>query len=344
MVDIKKLCEKVSFDEMTVKTVLESFFKDLGTQYRDSSSFDHMLGNSCHYFNYSGNVEKFEKNYYEDKFHPIVKAYIDELVDNLVENAKHCGAMLYKPYWEDSSYFEGCVRTGSRLNGELIEFCNATNASDEVLTGIFNIALEKLTELGVAWGSVDEFPGACSDEPFYIDGSQWVFQSYEAFKKTMARVFYFEGECILGYDEYDKAKKYITENDIEIVKKRNYDYDKVSDGMRSYLQNAVAACDWIGNEKLKAYAVKFELELAGFGNGYEDDYLEQVAADIIYESKQYAGKDFIDTCRLLLHETKVGNDYCYLKYEKKFDDLSESERDTIMKKVINECISQMRHS
>lgn len=344
MIDIKKLCEKVSFDEMTVKTVLESFFKDLGTQYRDSSSIDYLLGNRCEYFNYSGSIEKFENNYHEDRFHPIVKAYIDELVDNLVEYAKHCGAMIYKPYWEDSCYFEGCVRTGSRLNGDLIEFCNATNASDEVLTGIFNIALEKLTELGVAWGSVDEFPGACSDEPFYIDSSQWVFQSYEEFKRMMARIIYYEGESIVGWEKHEEYAEGISENDIEIVNKRNYDYDKVSDAMRQYLREVVAACDWIGNEKLMAYAAKFELELAGFGNGYEDDYLELIAEEFIDESKQYIGKDFIDTCRFLMHETKEGNNYCYLKYEKKFDDLSDSEIETVMKKVINECISQMRHS
>ena len=95
-------------------------------------------------------------------------------------------------------------------------------------------------------------------------------------------------------------------------------------------------------EKLMAYVTKFDLELGGFGNGREDDFLEIVADLFIHEYKEYVGNDFVEKCRFLMHETDEGNKYCYLKYEKKFDDLSESERDTVMKKVINECISQMQ--
>lgn len=344
MVSIKELCEKVSFDVMTVRSVLNSFFEEVGTQYRDSRPIDYLLNNRSDYFNYNGSVQKFEENYYEDKFHPIVKAYIDELVDSLVDYAKNCGAKLYKPFWEDPYYYESNVRTGSRLNQELIEFCNITNASDEVLTAIFNIALKKLTELGIAWGSIDAIPGLCSDEPYYCSSSQWVFQSYEEFKRIMAKEIYLEGESILGEDGCDEYKEHITENDVEIVISNNFSCDKVSGAMRGYLRELVAAAEWIGNEKLTAYAVKFKLELAGFGPGHEDDYLEIIAKEFINESKQYEGKDFIETCRFLMHETKIGNDYCYIKYEKRFDDLSESEKEATMRKVVNECIFWLQHN
>lgn len=344
MVDIKKLSKKVNLDERTVKAVLEGFLKTLRTEYRDSDPIDYILRKCYCKFNDNYSVEQFENNYYEDKFHPVVKEYISELVDGFVEYAKKYGARLYKPYWEDEDYYEGRVKEKSKLDFELVEFCEVTNASDEVLTGIFNIALEKLTELGVAWGSVDEFPGACSDEPYYIDSSQWVFQSYEQFKRIMARVLYLCGESIVGWDTYEEYEDSITESDEEIVKKENYDYDKISDGMKKLLAIIVSNCEWVGNEKLMAYAAKFELELAGFCNRNEDDYLEVIAEEFIEESKQYVGKDFIETCRFLMHETKVGNNYCFLKYEKKFDDLSDSEKETVMKKVVLECISKMRHS
>ena len=344
MVSIKNLCEKVSFDEMTVRSVLKDFFEEVGTQYRDSRPIDYLLNSCCDYFNYNGSVQKFENKYYEDKFHPIVKAYIDEMVDIFINYAKVCGAKLYKPYWEDSNYYESIVRTESRLNRELIKFCNITNASDEVLTAIFNIALKKLTELGIAWGSIDALPGLCSDEPYYFESSQWVFQSYEEFKRIMAKELFLEGEYILGEEHCDEYKQHITENDIEIVIGNNFSRDKVSDAMREYLRELVATSEWIGNEKLTAYAVKFELELAGFGAGYEDDYLEIIAKEIIDKSKQYEGKDFVETCRFLMHETKAGNNYCYLKYEKRFDDLSESEKETVMRKVVNECIYQLQHN
>ena len=40
---------------------------------------------------------------------------------------------------------------------------------------------------------------------------------------------------------------------------------------------------------------------------------------------------------------KQSNDYCYLKYEKRFDDLYESEKEIVLKKVINKCFAIMQH-
>lgn len=343
MVNIKKISEKVNIDERTVKVVLESFLKTLRTEYRDSDPIDYLLGERYCGFNCKGSVQKFEAQYKEENgFHPVVKEYISELVDEFVGFAKNCGAELYKPYWEDTEYYEGNVRETSKVGYSLLEFCNITNASDEVLTALFNIASNILKEQGIAVGGADEMSGSCSEEPYYLCSRIWVFPTYENFRKIMARELYLEGEFIVGEEKFDEYKNYITESDREIVIRRGDDFDKLSNEMKECLREIVATCDWIGNEKLMAYATKFDLELAGFGNGNEDDFLEIVAELFIHESEQYVGKDFVETCRLLMHETREGNEYCYLKYEKKFDDLSESERDTIMKKVINECISQMQ--
>lgn len=343
MVNIKKISEKVNIDERTVKVVLESFLKTLRTEYRDSDPIDYLLGERYCGFNCKGSVQKFEAQYKEENgFHPVVKEYISELVDEFVGFAKNCGAELYKPYWEDTEYYEGNVRENSKVSYPLLEFCNITNASDEVLTALFNIASNTLKEQGIAVGGANEMPGLCSEEPYYLGSRIWVFASYENFKKIMARDLYLEGELIVGEEKFDEYKNYITESDREIVIRRGDDFDKLSNEMKEYLREIAATCDWIGNEKLMAYVTKFDLELGGFGNGREDDFLEIVADLFIHEYKEYVGNDFVEKCRFLMRETDEGNKYCYLKYEKKFDDLSESERDTVMKKVINECISQMQ--
>lgn len=363
MVDIKKIYERLSVDELTAKSILEGFFKELRNRYRDNSSIDYLLKNDGYYFNYSRNVEQFEIDYNE-KFHPVVKAYVDELVDDVVEYAKRCGARIYKPYWEDDCYYESKVRTESRLNRELVEFCELTSASDEVLTAIFNMAVSKLTELGIAWGSIDALPGACSDEPYYISSSQWVFQSYEDFKRIMARELYLEGESMFSSELYDRYKENVAKNnrgsmddifngivkinseyiaeDEKIITQGDYEYSKISGEMKELLAELVTVCDWVGNEKLYAYAQKFKLELWGFGYGYEDDYIEQIALEFTDKFQNYNGKDYVEKCRFLMHETEVGNDYCYLKYEKRFDDLSESEKEIVLTKVINECFDMIQ--
>ena len=332
MVNIKKIGEKLSYDEMTVKSVLEGFFKGLSTEYKNDNPFSYLLNKCNNDFNSNYSVSKFEDAYYNDEFHPIIKEYINELVEDLISYAKRHGAGLYKPFWEDTDYYEGMVRERSDVGHELKMFCNIVNASDEVLTAIFNITLEKLTEQGIAWGSMDACPEMCSDEPFYIDGKEWIFRSYEDFKKIISSSIMMQGE-FWDYELYDEIRP--LKQDIKIVCNGEYDYGKVSALMNDYLTTIVKMCEWVGNDKLEVYATKFELELAGFGNGYEDDYLEFIEEDIMKQIKSYTGHELDEDCKNLLRTSESISQYCCLKYEKTYDELTDDEQQAVLEKVRN---------